>query len=304
MISAPIGFPIPDTPHAVSVSLPTWASNIGYEEGLPEIVDKMKGGYPRFVFHPIVKKLISFCLQRFSNQNESCLIFNSRLACMECRQFIKRNINFSPLIRIAELSVPRNLQCNVTVDFYSNSVIYCLLFPLDLSSFAKQFWQHTGTGISSRYAEHCLRLLEIRPKQFSPSLNAPNSTRSVYLKQPDAFKPSPIHREVAEKEGATHIEERYGRNLDVRHTSFALKSLKKRIVGALGDLSTDLDSLNDDIFELVLADETEDISENVFLYPTGMTAIYNTLKLANDIKPGLKTVQFGCLFNNHKISIY
>ena len=34
---------------AVSVSLPTWASNIGYEEGQEWVVKRMKTGYPRCV---------------------------------------------------------------------------------------------------------------------------------------------------------------------------------------------------------------------------------------------------------------
>ncbi|KAH0135653.1 hypothetical protein KCU67_g16252, partial [Aureobasidium melanogenum] len=44
-----VGDTIPaDTPHAVSVSLPTWAANVAYEEAQPWIVEKMKCGYPRF----------------------------------------------------------------------------------------------------------------------------------------------------------------------------------------------------------------------------------------------------------------
>lgn len=45
-----IGCPIPaNTPHAVSVTLPTWAANIGYEEGQDWVVSKMNSGYPRYV---------------------------------------------------------------------------------------------------------------------------------------------------------------------------------------------------------------------------------------------------------------
>jgi cystathionine gamma-synthase len=55
---------------AVSVSLPYWKGipfkksinsflpdNVGYEEGDPRVIDSMKGGYPRFVLHPFVKKV-------------------------------------------------------------------------------------------------------------------------------------------------------------------------------------------------------------------------------------------------------
>ena len=58
----------PDTPHvclpvfrlkslqvlikvqAVSVSLPTWRSNVGYEEGEDWVLSKMQCGYPRSMF--------------------------------------------------------------------------------------------------------------------------------------------------------------------------------------------------------------------------------------------------------------
>lgn len=34
---------------AVSVSLPTWSANVGYEEGQDWVVSKMQTGYPRSV---------------------------------------------------------------------------------------------------------------------------------------------------------------------------------------------------------------------------------------------------------------
>ncbi len=39
-----------NTPHAISVSIPTWKNTVEYEEGLV----KLKQGYPRFVFDPLV----------------------------------------------------------------------------------------------------------------------------------------------------------------------------------------------------------------------------------------------------------
>jgi cystathionine gamma-synthase len=32
----------------VSVSLPTWRANVGYEEGEEWVISKMKTGYPRY----------------------------------------------------------------------------------------------------------------------------------------------------------------------------------------------------------------------------------------------------------------
>jgi len=43
-----VGETIPaNTPHAVSVTLPTWHSNVAYEEGESWVHSKMKSGYPR-----------------------------------------------------------------------------------------------------------------------------------------------------------------------------------------------------------------------------------------------------------------
>ncbi|KAG8701799.1 Folylpolyglutamate synthetase, partial [Ceratobasidium sp. 394] len=47
----PLGGAIPNLPHAISVSLPTWQDNIGYEEGEKRVVDAMVNGYPRFFIH-------------------------------------------------------------------------------------------------------------------------------------------------------------------------------------------------------------------------------------------------------------
>lgn len=54
----PLGGSVPAlTAHAISVSLPTWEDNIGYEEGDKRVVDKMETGYPRFFIHRSIKKV-------------------------------------------------------------------------------------------------------------------------------------------------------------------------------------------------------------------------------------------------------
>ena len=34
--------------------------------------------------------------------------------------------------------------------------VYCVAFPPTLKKLGKSFWQHTGMGVTSRYAESCL----------------------------------------------------------------------------------------------------------------------------------------------------
>lgn len=55
-----LGLPVPPySAHAISVSLPTWKDNVGYEEGEKRVVDAMVSGYPRFFIHLSIAKVIS-----------------------------------------------------------------------------------------------------------------------------------------------------------------------------------------------------------------------------------------------------
>ena len=84
-----LGAPIPDSPHSVSVCLPTWADVIGYEESEERVLDAMKAGYPRF-FRPLaVREWESRLLKaRGGNGKMECLIFPTDLAAERCRRFI------------------------------------------------------------------------------------------------------------------------------------------------------------------------------------------------------------------------
>lgn len=56
----PLGQPIPDSPHAVSCSLPTLAAVRGYEEKDPAVTSLMASGYPRFVVHRFARALAGY----------------------------------------------------------------------------------------------------------------------------------------------------------------------------------------------------------------------------------------------------
>ena len=57
----PVGLTIPPyTDHAISVSLPTWLDNVGYEEGDPRVLNTMQTGYPRFFVHKSIEKVCSY----------------------------------------------------------------------------------------------------------------------------------------------------------------------------------------------------------------------------------------------------
>lgn len=55
----------PFTPHAISVSLPTWRDNVDYEEGAKRVIECMVSGYPRFFIHLSILKVRSSFPSRF-----------------------------------------------------------------------------------------------------------------------------------------------------------------------------------------------------------------------------------------------
>ncbi|GAA5963066.1 hypothetical protein JCM3765_001756 [Sporobolomyces pararoseus] len=162
---SPLGDTVPAlTPHAVSVSLPTWQDVVDYEEGEQRIKDAMTSGYPRFFIHHQIQKLADLATAKFGKENESCILLQSARSAQRCCDFLASR---SPPIssRVVSWAVksttpapslsddPEAALRNRTV-----SVHACFFDEKDFP-FAKQFWQHTGEGIQSRVGERCLILL-------------------------------------------------------------------------------------------------------------------------------------------------
>ena len=130
--AAELGRPIPESPHAVSVALPRWEDVVGYEEGRPEVIGRLAGGYPRFVIHPLVKTLA----ERLGGR-APCLPFPSSRAAQMCANFIRRSSG-----ERVEIVAAHGLHGVRTSEVGA--------------PFLKAFWQHTGMIVSSRQAEAVL----------------------------------------------------------------------------------------------------------------------------------------------------
>lgn len=251
---------------------------------------------------------------------EKCLLCPSKKIADQCRTFI--------LDRAAVAGNPthvRLVQYFIRPDESSAQTRQCAelhiaLFPADIFPIAKQFWQHSGLGVSSRFAEHCLSLLPAQDRQnpYSPTSlpNSPPLPRSPFrgsnkyysVKQPAAWIPSGsvskppstvIPSDVLSKDQSTYLEERYGRNLPLSAAAFAKRALRRRIAGVLVR-----DNVQDgpqgpcagaqDVEIGPSSRGVQDVSEDdVFLYPTGMAAIWNAHQLCLRSKPPAKSVCFG-----------
>jgi cystathionine gamma-synthase len=130
-----LGKPIPDSPDAVSVALPTWDQVVGYEEGRSDIVEAMSCGYPRFFVHPVVHRLFETYRERFARAGEVTFAFPSESVARRCVDFMAQQAG---------------AECRA-VDT-GDAGIYAIIAPEEAAKTLKSFWQHTGEIVSSRRA--------------------------------------------------------------------------------------------------------------------------------------------------------
>lgn len=310
----PLGSTVPPfTQHAISVSLPTWADNVGYEEGEKRVVDAMVSGYPRFFIHLSIEKLARICEQKFGVPNEKCLLFPSKKIADRCRSFMidRASLAGTPThARLVQYHIdPEDTPLpspQPTVE------LHIVLFPTEAWPFAKQFWQHTGLGISSRLAVYCLSLLSaesphspvLSPKSARTPFKALNKHYSVKCAPQSSSMglASPLSsnsQDELSKDQSTYLEERYGRNLPVSAGSYAKRAMRRRIAGVLVR-----DNFEDSPHgPCAGADDVEvgpshrgvkDVTEDdVYLFQTGMSAIWTAHQLVLGIRPPAKSVCFG-----------
>jgi cystathionine gamma-synthase len=134
-----IGRPMPDTTHACAVSLPTWDSVIGYEEGRDRVMKKLEAGYPRFFLHPLVKRVFAKATEEIAETGKRAIVFPHKRAAQGAQRYVERKLAVAT--RIA--SYEEGLQA--------------LIVPETAIGVAMEYWRFTGEIISSRQAEDLLQ---------------------------------------------------------------------------------------------------------------------------------------------------
>lgn len=133
-----LGQPIPADPHAVSVCLPRWQDNIGYEEGDPAVMNAMQCGYPRFFLHPMVLALFRECEIQVGRAGEVAFAFPTR-------RVAERGVAFLNSQNIAARTEP----C-------FEGRVHAVLLPPEHKAEAKAYWQHSGEVVTSRQSRRLL----------------------------------------------------------------------------------------------------------------------------------------------------
>lgn len=145
-----LGAPLPSSPHANSVCLPTWQDVVDYEEKNPRVLDRLQAGYPRFVIPPMVARFLEVCRKRFARENELCLAYPSERAARR---------SMAALQRWASLSV--------RLEPWGDGRVFVVVYPESAHTWALKYWRHTGDGISSRRAEALLHSYSPEPEAES-----------------------------------------------------------------------------------------------------------------------------------------
>lgn len=208
------------------------------------------------------------------------------------------------------------------------SSLSCCFFPAEEFPIAKQVWQHSGDGISSRRAEFCLQAL--REGLLVPASGATkrvSTTPDLYGKGPRRYQRGTSQNNICTPTNGTHpipsatasgnglangerdftqfIEERFGRNLNAELAAKAKTAICRRIAGSLtedDDIDAALQS-SEIINQQKLQgqsgrDHLRNVCEqDVYLYSCGMNAIFDSHQLAMEVtkKPqgALPSICFG-----------
>lgn len=124
------------------------------------------------------------CLQAIQNGTDKAMLFPTLRAGEECVKYMARlaDENFTPSsLRIAPFVVQDHHNelrgaCNEL-----RMEVVAVVFPPELWKLAKSFWQNTGMGISSRYAERIIGL--IREGNSLELLDSQSSTVSFFERE-------------------------------------------------------------------------------------------------------------------------
>ena len=264
----------------------------------------------RFFIHYSIQRLAAAIVSRYGDSDsELAMLFPTAKCGERCAEFLFEQ---NPRISQSSIKVLKFvIQAPKDASNTSNLVLHRLVavvYPKDLWPTAKQFWQHTGEGISSRRGEYCHRAFDDGTLVLSGS--PPDTPRVAkgpkrYQRQSvdnaslNGYKPNGGHEPTANDSGVPDstqfVEERFGRNLDLSLAKQAKLAMRKRIAGNLtsdADLPHSLDQTGDDS-----KGRDRDVpgfsADDVYLYPGGMNAIFHAhLALKSAIRNS-KSVMYG-----------
>ncbi|RDW78706.1 Cys metabolizm PLP-dependent enzyme [Aspergillus mulundensis] len=147
-------------PHAVSVSLPKWDSIIAQSRGEKWVVDQLEWSYPRFHINKPVQDLSDAVLHRLQVSTDCrCMVFASVAAASECLEALRRSDEQKSFTETVRFFMPAESNSNGIAGPHWANFSAVLLAP-DLWDEAMAYWRDSGNGLSTRHAEYILTELD------------------------------------------------------------------------------------------------------------------------------------------------
>ncbi|KAK4139904.1 pyridoxal phosphate-dependent transferase [Dichotomopilus funicola] len=163
------------TPHAVSASLPTWASVITWSEKNKALLDSVEYSYPRFFICLPLRSLTLRIRERLkiSGDEISCLVFPSARRARHCVASLESSSpDPVPELHDVRFFLPDVADSSEEANPYLTFSV--VMLPTTLKKQAMGVWMDTGAGISTRHAEFCLEHIDYLASDSStPAFKTP-----------------------------------------------------------------------------------------------------------------------------------
>ncbi|CAG8547353.1 6573_t:CDS:2 [Acaulospora colombiana] len=239
-----IGCPIPAySPHAISVTLPTWQDNVDYEEARERVVSRMSSGPDT--------PTVSTCAR---------LAELSVLPPEQKNNLLREGVTLHVVLFPKDAFPVAKLFWQHTGDGISSRLAEYALCLMQ----AKQNEHHIEIFVKSVVRSSSFKKRYANP-QLSTTLNSYNNSKQISPTDTTFSENSEV---VDER---NYVEERYGRNLPISLADKAKIALKRRIAGVLG-AERCLEEVISGPIEPADVNErgVKGITENdVYLFPTG-----------------------------------
>ena len=265
---------------------------------------------PSFFVHKSIQAFATTVVQRHGSYRDKAFLFPSHAVSARCVQFLRDQVPSltAESVRVLDLHPkPGLLSGGGMPDGLSTKpIVSAVLLPQDHANIAKIFWQHSGDGISSRRAEYC-------HKAFNDGYLAADGATCQQVNDCSSLSPSKGPRRYQKKDSADmsphktvnstgalerkdsvqFVEERFGRNLDLSLAANAKLAIRRRIAGAL-TANVDLQEALEMSKAPTRNAKVEGFSEDdVYLYPCGMSSIFNTHRILMACRGLEKSISYG-----------
>lgn len=255
----------------------------------------------RFFIHKLIQQFAAAILEKYGRSGEGAMLFPTHSTAFRCREFFLRQasgLNASQ-VRILDLA-PTAEKARVEELAVSSPNISAVLFPQVHFGIAKQFWQHSGDGVSSRRAEYCYHLFAKGALVETSTLNqlprvckGPKRYRKTTSIDLGGYNAAPTAAVVEVQDPSQFVEERFGRNLDLSMTKNAKLAIRRRIAGSLTADVALPEAMSMEKDESMTRQVSNFSEDDVYLYPTGMSSIFNAHRNLLKAKGPRKSIVYG-----------